>query len=193
MGKKILKRYDELENMLGKNRYEHSIRTAEYAKYLAKIYDVDIEKAYLAGLLHDCGKYADYDKMIADCKNYNQMIPYLNMNYKSVIHAKFGAIIAKERYEVDDENILNAIHYHATGRANMTKLEMIVYLADIIEEDRDYDGVEKLRKLADESLEEAMVLALSRIVTKLSSSKLYVVQSTIEAYNYFVDKSEVIF
>nr|WP_300090408.1 bis(5'-nucleosyl)-tetraphosphatase (symmetrical) YqeK [Sedimentibacter sp.] len=135
---------DILEKSIGQKRYIHSLGTMEEAVRLSVLYGGDKEKARIAGLLHDCGKSME--------KNDN------------LTHAAKSAELARTVYHVDDDEIINAILYHTTGRENMTILEKIIYLADKTEHCRKYDGVEELRKLADSNLNDALIYSLERTI-----------------------------
>lgn len=135
---------DILEKSIGQKRYIHSLGTMEEAVRLSTLYGGDKEKARIAGLLHDCGKSME--------KNDN------------LTHAAKSAEIARTVYRVDDDEILNAILYHTTGRENMTILEKIIYLADKTEPGRKYDGVEELRKLSDLNINDALIYSLERTI-----------------------------
>ncbi|NLM06998.1 MAG: HD domain-containing protein [Tissierellia bacterium] len=180
------KYYNKIEEKIGTDRFNHCIRVAEKSIYLANIYGVDEEKAEIAGMFHDCCKYKDEEILIKKASKYKILEPYLWSGYRKVLHAKLGAVIAKEKYSIEDEDILNAIYYHTTGRACMSKLEKIVFLADITESSRTYDGVEILRKLEVESLDLAMREALSQSLVKLVGNRAFIAEDTISAYNYYL-------
>ena len=118
----------ELKKSISSNRFEHSIGVMETACELANLYGCDVERARIAGLLHDCGKLA-------------------GQKIGSLEHAGVGAKLASEKYGVADREVESAILYHTTGRENMTLLEKIIYIADKIEPGRVYDGVDDIRCL----------------------------------------------
>lgn len=121
--------------------YEHSLRTMEQAEKLARHYGIDVEKAKIAALLHDCGK-----KMTKGNDN--------------LTHSKIGRDIAKDVFGVMDDEILNAISYHTTGRENMTMLDKIVFIADKIEPKRNYEGIEELKEIAYTNIDKAIIKSL---------------------------------
>lgn len=102
-----------------------------------------------------------------------------------IIHSYLGALFAREFYGIDDEDILNAITYHTTGRANMSDLEKIIFLADYIEPMRNFDGVEKARELASKDLDAAMYFALNNTLKFLVERDSYIVLETIIARNFY--------
>ena len=125
--------------------YDHCVRTMEEAEKLAVHYGADREKAKIAGLLHDCGK-----KMTKGSDN--------------LTHSRIGANFAEEVFKVHDEEILNAIMYHTTGRENMSLLEKIIFVADKIEPARKYEGVERLRKTAYYDIDDAIIISLESTI-----------------------------
>lgn len=143
-----------LAGSISEKRFMHSMGVMEEAVRLAAIYRADEEQAKIAGLLHDCGKSMD--------KNDN------------LTHAKKSAELARTVYGIEDEEILSAIRYHTTGREDMTMLEKIVYLADKTEKNRRYEGVEELRTLADEDIDDAIICSLERTIeyVKMRSQEL---------------------
>lgn len=179
---------NQLEKDIGKKRYEHSLRTAEFARELAKLNGVDEEKAYLAGLLHDCGKWKDEERLYKEVLKREELSDYWGEKSKKVLHAHFGVIVAREEYGIDDEEILSAIKYHGTGRANMTKLEKVVYVADTYERGRDYPDINRLRALAIEDLDLGLLEGLIYTINKLIKEKQYIDQNTIFAYNYIISE-----
>ena len=120
-----------LKENLSKKRYKHSLLVAKEAKSLAKIYHVDEEKAYLAGLIHDIAKELSEDENNYWIKKGNLADDLKKENYKKIRHADIGALIAKEKYNLDND-ICNAIKYHTIGNKNMDTLAKIIYIADKI-------------------------------------------------------------
>ena len=120
-----------LKENLSKKRYEHSLLVAKEAKSLAKIYHVDEEKAYLAGLIHDIAKELSEEENNYWIKKGNLAHDLKKENYKKIRHADIGALIAKEKYNLDND-ICNAIKYHTIGNKNMDTLAKIIYIADKI-------------------------------------------------------------
>ena len=107
------------------------------------------------------------------------------MKAPQIIHSYLGALFAREFYGIDDEDILNAITYHTTGRANMSDLEKIIFLADYIEPLRNFDGVERARELANKDLDAAMYFALNNTLKFLVERDNYIVVETVLARNYY--------
>lgn len=178
--------YEKLKEDIGVNRYNHSIRVRDTAVELAKIYDCDINKAMVAGLLHDCGKYFDKDYLLKQAFEFGIMKDESLVNNRHIIHAPLGAVIAQVEYNVNDNEILDAIRYHTTGKENMTLLDKIIYLADYIEPKRNFTGVENIRKLAYENIHLAMLKALENSIYHLLDTQRSIHLDTIRARNYII-------
>ncbi len=172
-----------LDDNLGNKRYEHSKYVAKEAISLAKEYGADEKKAEVAGLLHDIMKEEDFDKQLKIIEKGGVKLSHIEKVEKCLIHQISSMVYARDELGVDDEDILNAIRYHTSARANMSLLEKIIFVADSISKDRDYDGVDEIRKAAKKSLEAAMVESLSVTINELLADKDYIVTDTIEAYN----------
>ena len=117
-----------------KMRYRHTLGVADTSACLAMRYGVDMQKAYIAGLLHDCAKCVPDTVKLEECNRYGIEVTEFEKNSLYLLHAKLGAYYAKELYHIEDASICSAIYWHTTGHAGMTKLEEIVYIADYIEQ-----------------------------------------------------------
>ena len=181
-----LKKYEnEIRERIGEKRFLHTIRVKDTAVKLAKIHDVDVEKAEIAGFLHDCAKIRDKKDLIKKAKENNLLLTKEMMKAPQIIHSYLGALFAREFYGIDDEDILNAISYHTTGRPNMSDLEKIIFLADYIEPLRNFDGVERARELANNDLDAAMYFALNNTLKFLVERDSYIVLETVSARNFY--------
>ena len=149
----------DLKKILSEYRYGHSLRVAGVAKELATIYRADENKAYIAGLVHDVAKEFTDEENIRWLENSNMDVNLLDTKFKSVIHAEIGALVARQRYEVS-EDICQAIRYHTIGNINMTLFDKIIFVADKIEEGKDYPGIEEEREMAFKNIDQAMLLCL---------------------------------
>lgn len=181
--KKILKKY------LDDNRFEHTQGVMYTAAALAMRYGEDLEKAQIAGLLHDCAKcIPDHKKAKICLKN---QIPMTETEQKNpfLLHAKVGAYIAREKYGVEDEEILNAIACHTTGKPAMTLLEKIIYIADYIEPMRTKaPNLADVRKLAFEDIDLALFKILSDTLAYLKRAPKNLDAMTIQAYEYYKEQ-----
>lgn len=179
---------ESIKSVLSENRYRHVLGVEEVCYDLALIYGSDTMKARIAGILHDCAKYLPDDKLLQECQKYNLQVSEAEMKAPYLLHAKVGAAFAREKYGVKDEDILNAIIYHTTGRPGMSKLEKIVYVADYIEPNRKpIPMLDKARKLAYTDLNEAVKFISGRILEYLKSMDAFIDPLTEETYNYYVN------
>lgn len=184
----------DILNRIGEKRYNHTIRVRDTAVELAKIYNVDLEKAYVAGMLHDCAKIRDEKELIEVSFDYGLNLTDDMEKAPQIIHSFLGAIISEKKYGIEDEDILNAIRFHTTGRENMSDLEKIVFLANYIEPMRNFSGVDKARKLACEDLNKAMMYSLNNTILFLCNKDEYIALNTIKARNYILEiENEKIF
>ncbi len=153
---------EKLKKTLKKKRYIHTLGVADEARRLAAIYGEDTDKAYLAGLLHDCAKGYSTDEQKELAKKYGVELDRDLLNSPPVIHGFLGVEIARRDYGVKDEAVLNAVRYHTVGRAGMTMLEKIVYIADLTEKNRSFEGVRELRKTVDKDIDRTLILCLKQ-------------------------------
>lgn len=178
---------DKIREKIGDKRYEHSLRVFNTA---LKINDgVDEEKIKQAALLHDCAKYNEkyYFEKYRDKIDFPQDI----INNKFVLHAFLGSIVAKEEYNINNGEVLDAIRFHTTGRENMTQLDKIIFLADACEPKRSYPGVDELRRLAKKNLDEAVLYSLNGTIKSLIDRGVEICTLTIESRNYLIkEKNE---
>ena len=156
-----------LKDHLSEKRYIHSIGTAECARDLAKKFGLNEEKAYMAGLLHDCAKCFPNEELMAIIKEHLEVEDVELMNYKT-LHAPVSAYIAKKDFGVEDEEILSAIRWHTLGRIEMTDFEKIIFLAD--------NGLNK-----------AMLICYKETIKSLVKRDLKICPVTIDIYNNLED------
>ncbi len=150
----------KLKKALDHQRFEHTLGVEKTAREMARVFGVDEEQAALAGLLHDCAKCMPLERMLKAAKH-EEIDPVMKES-KALMHAVAGRCVARDVYNVEDETVLDAIRWHTTGRADMTPLDKIIYLADMIEPNRKpYPGLEALRALCMEDLDRAMHTALT--------------------------------
>ncbi|MBE6961531.1 MAG: nicotinate (nicotinamide) nucleotide adenylyltransferase [Ruminococcaceae bacterium] len=148
---------------LKNKRIPHVLGTEQEAVRLALHYGADVNKARVAALLHDCTKKLEMDDQLALCRKYGVSLDELEKKALKLLHSKTGAEIARDVFGVDEEIYL-AINWHTTGRAGMTLLEKIIYMADYIEPTRDFDGVDELRRVTYEDLDAGLEMGLSMTV-----------------------------
>ncbi|RUL57072.1 bis(5'-nucleosyl)-tetraphosphatase (symmetrical) YqeK [Lysinibacillus antri] len=171
-----------VKTRMPEKRYIHTIGVMETACALAKRYDEDITSAETAAILHDIAKYADEDLMRQIVKE-NGLDARLLSWGSEILHGPVGAWIAEHEFNIRNEDILNAIRFHTTGRAGMSKLEKIIYIADMIEPNRNFPGVEALREAAKENLDEAMEQCISHSMLFLVQTKQPIFPVSVECFN----------
>lgn len=172
-----------LEERLNSKRYNHSLCVADEAVRLAKKYGCNTEKAYLAGLLHDITKNASKDEHLHIFDSFGIMLNGVESNAEKLWHAISGAAFVEHVLNISDKEIIDAIRFHTTARANMTLLDKVLYLADFTSRDRDYEDVDEMRRLVDISMEDALKYALSYTIKDLVDNNKALHLDTINAYN----------
>ena len=168
-------------------RVAHVLGTEQTAVKLAEKYGADPRKASIAALLHDCTKRLSMEEQQALCKQYGIALDALEQKTLKLLHAKTGAAIAQDVFGVDDE-IYQAIFWHTTGKADMTRLEKVIYLADYIEPTRDFPGVQELRQTVWEDLDRGLLKGLTMTVEEMEEMGNPIHQDTILACNFLRGK-----
>ena len=182
-----------LEKVLSKERFYHTIGVRDCAVELAQRYGLDIKKAELAGLLHDCAKCMTQEELRCfiekNCPNVDENEL---KNYKT-LHAPVGEKLAFEKFEINDPEILSAIRWHTLGKVNMTTFEKIIFLADKIEKNtRDKKYREEIIKILDENegefgLDLALFRCFKETIKSLVERELYICNATIDVYNWLLE------
>lgn len=180
-----LKIIASLRGRLLEDRFFHSLGVAQEAKELAAIHGADVQKAHLAGLVHDCTKNTPGEQQLAIMQSAGiELDPVAKENQK-LWHAISGSVFIQSEYGIEDADIVSAVRYHTTGKAHMSLLEKIVYTADLTSAERDYPGVEQMRRLARTDLDAAVYEGAAFTVKKLSSRGLTVHPDTVAAMEYY--------
>ena len=182
----------KLQKHMGSKRYRHTIGVQYTCVSLAMRYGLDLNQSALAGLLHDCAKYLDDKEMLRECEKHGISCNPTEKSQAYLLHAKLGAFYAKTKYGIEDKEILSAIRYHTTGRAQMTLLEKIVFTADYIEPHRKMLPVlPAIRQMAFEDMDEAVYMILKSTIEYLEQDKgekkkkKEIESHTLEAYEYY--------
>ena len=176
----------QMKEALSEDRFEHTIGVMYTAESLAMRYGVDMTKAAVAGLLHDCAKCIPNAQKIKMCKKNDIEISEMEDKNPSLLHAKLGAFLAEDLYGVDDPEILNAIKWHTTGKPDMTMLDIIIYMADYIEPNRDKaPNLKQIRKLCFENIEEALYQVLEGTLSYLSDRPDMIDPMTKISYDFY--------
>lgn len=177
---------EEIKKRLNPDRLYHSLNVADEAKKLAKHYGADEQKAFTAGLLHDILKNTSDSELLQYFERNGIMLTETERASRKTWHAMAGADFLRRELHVTDEDILSAVRWHTTGRAGMTLLDKVLFVADFISADRDYPGVERMREKAYVSLEDAMLEGLQFTINELVENAWPVHEDSIRAYNELV-------
>ena len=178
-----------LKENLSEQRYIHTLGTAQCAKELAKKYNLDTEKAYIAGLLHDCAKCFPNEKLIAIIKEHLEVEEWEMLNYKT-LHAPVSAYVANTEFSITDKEILSAIRWHTLGKLDMSDFEKVIFLADKIEPNtRDKEYSKKMMNILteDNGLNKAILRCYKETIKSLVNRDLKICLLTIEIYNKLQD------
>ena len=179
----------KLKHTLNKRRYEHTLGVAYTAAALAMCYEIDVEQARLAGLLHDCAKYIPDDEMLSQCNKLHIEITEAEQRDICLLHAKLGAYMAGAEYKIQDPEIINAIRWHTTGRPDMTMLEKIIFIADYIEPNRQQaPNLKQIRHLAFTDIDEAMRIILKDTLDYLESIHSDIDTMTEDTFQYYLNQ-----
>ncbi len=177
---------EEIKKRLNPDRLYHSLNVADEAKKLAKHYGADEQKAFTAGLLHDILKNTPDSELLQYFERNGIMLTETERASRKTWHAMAGADFLRRELHVTDEDILSAVRWHTTGKAGMTLLDKVLFIADFISADRDYPGVERMREKAYISLEDAMLEGLQFTINELVENAWPVHEDSIRAYNELV-------
>ncbi|MCF2667008.1 MULTISPECIES: bis(5'-nucleosyl)-tetraphosphatase (symmetrical) YqeK [Lachnospiraceae] len=189
MEQKITKIRRKLMTELDTERYEHTLGVMYTAASMAMRYDEDVEKALLAGLLHDCAKCISGENKIKLCNKYHLSVSEVEKKNPSLLHAKLGAFLAAKKYHIKDKDVINAIASHTTGCPNMTLLDKIIYIADYIEPGRkELPNMAEVRKLAFTDINECLYRILEDSLVYLNSKNISVDPMTEKTYLYYKNK-----
>ncbi|WP_338451547.1 bis(5'-nucleosyl)-tetraphosphatase (symmetrical) YqeK [Niallia oryzisoli] len=178
-----------VQKQLTPHRYQHTLGVMETAVLLAKKYGVDEKKAELAAIFHDYAKFRDKEEMKSIIVE-QKMDPELLEYNGELWHAPVGAYLAEKEAGVTDPEILDAIRYHTSGRPKMTKLEKVIYLADYIEPGRHFPGVEDVREIANQDLNQALIEAIKNTIVFLMKKNQRIFPLTFLTYNDLVKKED---
>lgn len=178
---------ERLKLELDEYRYVHTLGVAFTSASLAMRYEADVDRALLAGLLHDCAKCIPNDEKYALCEQWGVELSEIERRNYSLVHAKLGAEMAKRKYGVEDEEILDAIRTHTTGAPGMSLMQKIVYVADLIEPDRDdrIPDIGRTRAIAFEDIDEAVYIVVRRSIKYLEKAGREIDAASLETFDYY--------
>ena len=190
LGSEFLTAYNSIEEYLSKTlsvkRFNHSKGTAKTAKELAILYKEDSEKAYLAGLVHDCTREIDIKIQIEMLEALGIEVDEITLTTKELLHAITAEYLMINQFNIYDKEVISAVKYHTTGRENMTLLEKILFLADVIEPSRSFPGIDYIRQLAKSNIDEALLEAFESSIKFLLYKRQMIHPSTFLARNYIL-------
>ena len=176
-------KYLQYLDSLSDYRRVHSLNVSAEAVRFAEKYGGDVEKARLAGLLHDVTKETDFDRQLQIIENGGIILTELEKRSPKLWHAISGACFVRDVIGVDDPDIFNAIRYHTTARAGMSQLEKIIFLADFTSAERDYPDIDVIREHAEHSLEDGMLYGIKFTISRLVGRGDLVSPDALAAYN----------
>ncbi len=173
-------------SMVYAKRHAHILGVAQTAVELAKRWGGDEELAFRAGILHDCTKYLSLREHLAICEQYGLELDDMERSSAKLLHAKTGAALARHLYGQPDQ-VYEAICWHTTGKPDMTLLEKIIYIADYMEPNRRFDGVEEMRRLCGTDLDAALLMGLEMSVEDLKERDIPIHQNTQGALDWVLE------
>ena len=176
-------------SFLKPKRMPHVLGTEQEAVRLARQYGADVTKAQIAALLHDCTKKLNRDEQLTLCAHYGIAPDPLERQTLKLLHAKTGAAVARDLFGVDDD-IYNAIYWHTTGKADMTVLEKVIYMADYVEPNRVFDGVDDLRDAVHTDLDMGLLMGLQDSIEEMTERGNPVHYRTVEAKEYLENRED---
>ena len=186
----ICTKISELDNFMKDNlkpaRYTHSLGVEKMSAQLAKAYGADIEKAAFAGRYHDIAKCFDNETMNSYVRKFGLDDMYIDNN--PLAHSKVAAGILRDDFGVSDEEVLDAVRYHTTGREDMTLLDEIVYVADAIEENRNYPGLKELQEQAMTDLDGACLFIMDYMLGRLALKGRVPDHDTVAAREFIINR-----
>lgn len=178
-----------LKTKISEKRFEHSLGVEYTAACMAMVFGEDVDKARLAGLLHDCAKGLPAKEKLEKARKHGLPVSSFEERNPDMLHAKLGSFYARYKYDVTDQEILDAITYHTTGRPNMSMLEKIIFVADYIEPNRKMiRDMEEIRKEAFSDIDKCVIHILKNTLEYLSVSTNDIDYMTQMTYNYYVAK-----
>ena len=182
----ILKLEKKVKKVLNEDRFQHTLGVMYTSAALAMCHGADVEKAQIAGLLHDCAKCIPNDKKLKLCSKYHIEVSEIERQAPSLLHARLGAEVARDEYGIEDEEILGAICWHTTGKPAMSLLEEIVFIADYIEPMRwKAQRLDEIRRLSFSDLDRAVYMTMQDTLMYLQNTVTQVDPTTKDAFEYY--------
>lgn len=181
---------DYIKSNLKESRYIHTLGVAEYAVKLAEINGVNPDRAEIAALIHDAAKNMSIDDQMKILNDNNYVIDDIMKESPQILHGPVSAILARNLMGIEDEEVIDAVMYHSTGRKNMSTLEKIIYISDYIEPNRNFPGVDEIRKTTFENLDKGVLLGLSNSIMYVLKNGNMIHPLSVDARNYLLKQAK---
>lgn len=177
-----------LTTKLTPKRLSHSIGVSQTASVLAQKYGAQSEQARLAGLLHDCARGLSNNILLQMARSFGIVVSDVEIANPALLHAPVGACLAKTEFGIMDEQVLQAIKWHTTGGPDMTVLDKVVFLADYIEPNRSFPGVDRIRKIAEVDLDQAVLATFDQTLQFVIAQGGLIHTASVEGRNFMLLK-----
>lgn len=175
-----------LNLLLSPRRRRHVFSCCEFARKLANLHGVDLERITIACLAHDAFRDVSTSKLLKIARAYGIEPSEMELEHPVLLHGKVAAEYLRRRFKLDDSEIIDAVAFHTSGKPNMGSVAKILFLADALEETRVYEGVEHLRKLAEKDLDEALIQTLRNKVCYAMRKEYLLLPETVEMWNWLL-------
>ena len=179
---------DYLRSKLSMERIGHSLNVAQTASELAERFKLNVSEAYQAGLLHDAARDIEEKELLILAEKEGLITDPVEKMVPVLLHGPVGSYLLKQELGLESENILQAVKYHTTGHKDMTALDALIYLADVIEPGRKFQGVETLRRTARHNLWQGVLHAMDRSLNYIIEKRHPIHPITITARNWLLSK-----
>ncbi len=180
---------EKLKAVLEQRRFHHSICVMNSAVELATHYGADVQKARIAGLLHDCAKNLPVAELYNICERNGLQLDNITKKETGLLHAFAGAYILKDEYGVDDEEIFDAVFYHTVGKPDMSLLTKIIFIADCIEPSRESGWADDVRNKVFDDIDEALIIQLDNTIRSVLKKGTLLHTNTIDTRNFYIQKA----
>ncbi|PKM90776.1 MAG: phosphohydrolase [Firmicutes bacterium HGW-Firmicutes-12] len=177
---------DIIKERLSPTRLGHSLRVADTALEIAEGKGLDLDKVYLTALLHDYAKELPHEQLLMLAKENNLLTCVAEERQPDLLHGPVGAWLCSNELNIQDEEILQAIRFHTTGRVSMSPFEIVIYLADLLEPGRKYKGVAELRSICEEDLLQGLLYAFDSTILYVLERKFLIHYLTVKARNWLL-------
>ncbi len=181
---------DYAKSVMSEKRFRHTENVAREARSLAEHWNVDGDSAYLAGLIHDIAKEIPYSDAIKMLEGFGYIPDDTERVNGALLHGPLAAYIARDEFGIGNEEILNAVRFHTTGRSDMSMLEKIIYVADFIEEGRTYPEADVIRKIAYEDIDKAVLCQADMVIKFIIDCGKVLHTDTVTTRNSFLMKNK---